>query len=82
MAKKSPSSEKAQKSFLLRLDSPTMAMVEEWAASEFRSVNGQLQWIVNESLRRHRRLKKQSGANRPDTTGDDAGDNSSTHDAD
>ena len=45
----------ASKSFLLRLDAATMAMVEEWAAQEFRSVNGQLQWIVNEALKRHGR---------------------------
>lgn len=41
------------KGFLLRLDSATMRQVESWAAREFRSVNGQLQWIIHESLRRH-----------------------------
>ncbi len=44
------------KGFLLRLDPATMKTVEKWAAQEFRSVNGQLQWIVNESLRRHGKL--------------------------
>jgi hypothetical protein len=44
------------KSFLLRLDAETMELVEKWAAQEFRSVNGQLQWIVAESLKRHKRL--------------------------
>lgn len=39
------------KPFVLRLDSATMAAVEKWAADEFRSTNGQLQWIVNEALR-------------------------------
>ena len=43
------------KSFLLRLDAATMAKVEAWAAQEFRSVNGQIQWIIAESLRRHHR---------------------------
>ena len=37
---------KATKSFVLRLDSATMQAVEKWAADEFRSTNGQLQWIV------------------------------------
>ena len=32
------------KPFVLRLDSATMAAVEKWAADEFRSTNGQLQW--------------------------------------
>ena len=44
------------KSFLLRLDATTMEKVEAWAAQEFRSVNGQIQWIIADSLRRHRRL--------------------------
>lgn len=47
------------KGFLLRLDQPTMELVEKWAAQEFRSVNGQLQWIIAESLRRHGRMPKE-----------------------
>ncbi len=43
------------KSFLLRMDPDTMEAVERWAADEFRSVNGQLQWIVAEALKRSRR---------------------------
>ncbi len=42
----------------MRLDKPTMELVEAWAAQEFRSVNGQLQWIIAESLRRHGRMPK------------------------
>lgn len=45
------------KSFLLRLDAKTMEQLEAWAAQEFRSVNGQLQWIINDALRRSGRLK-------------------------
>ena len=37
-----------------------MAAVEAWAADEFRSTNGQLQWIIAEALRRSGRLKKNS----------------------
>lgn len=36
----------------------TMEAVERWAADEFRSTNGQLQWIIMEALRRSGRLKK------------------------
>lgn len=46
------------KGFLLRIDPATMEMVERWAADEFRSINGQLQWIINEALIRHGRKKK------------------------
>lgn len=48
----------ATKSFVLRVDAATMEAVERWAADEFRSTNGQLQWIIMEALRRSGRLKK------------------------
>lgn len=46
------------KSFVLRVDSETMAAIEKWAADEFRSTNGQLQWIISEALRKSERLPK------------------------
>ena len=48
----------AVKSFVLRIDSATMEALERWAADEFRSTNGQLQWIINEALRKSGRLKE------------------------
>ena len=54
MAKK----ESQTKSFILRMDSETMNAIEAWAADEFRSTNGQLQWIINEALRKANRLPK------------------------
>ena len=50
--------EKKTKSFVLRVDSDTMDAIEAWAADEFRSTNGQLQWIITEALRKARRLPK------------------------
>ncbi|WP_298074022.1 DNA-binding protein [uncultured Bacteroides sp.] len=35
-----------------------MDAVEKWAADEFRRTNSQLQWIINEALRKSGRLKK------------------------
>ena len=58
-------SEKKNKSFILRVDSDTMDAIEAWAADEFRSTNGQLQWIITEALRKAKRLpekKKDNGA--------------------
>ena len=49
---------KTTKSFILRVDSDTMDAIEKWAADEFRSTNGQLQWIITEALRKARRLPK------------------------
>ena len=46
------------KTFLLRVDAETMEEVEKWAADEFRSVNGQIQWIIAEALRKSGRKKK------------------------
>ena len=48
------------KNFILRIDSDMMDAIEAWAADEFRSTNGQLQWIIAEALRRSGRLKKTS----------------------
>jgi len=45
------------KSFVLRIDCATMEAVERWAGDEFRSVNGQLQWIINEALKNSGRKK-------------------------
>lgn len=40
------------KNFVLRVDSATMDALESWADDEFRSINGQLQWIIADALRR------------------------------
>lgn len=64
MAKK----ETNTKSFILRIDSETMSAIEAWAADEFRSTNGQLQWIISEALRKAGRLpKKQKEKNEKQT---------------
>jgi hypothetical protein len=54
--------EKSTKSFILRVDAEMMNAIEAWAADEFRSTNGQLQWIITEALRKAKRLpqKKQN----------------------
>ena len=44
------------KNFVLRLDVKTMDAVEKWAADEFRSINGQIQWIINEALKKSKRM--------------------------
>ena len=50
--------ESKMKSFVLRIDTNTMNAIEAWAADEFRSTNGQLQWIIAEALKKSGRLKK------------------------
>ncbi|MBK8505245.1 MAG: Arc family DNA-binding protein [Saprospiraceae bacterium] len=46
-----------KKKFVLRIDEETMHAVEKWAADEFRSVNGQLEWMINQMLKKERRTK-------------------------
>jgi hypothetical protein len=49
----------AKKPFALRLDEKMMKAVEKWAADEFRSTNGQIEWIIYEALRKSGRLPKE-----------------------
>ena len=51
MAKKKP--------FVLRVSPEMMAAVEKWAADEFRSTNGQLEWIIDQALKKAGRKKKE-----------------------
>jgi len=46
-----------KKSFLLRLDEEKFKALEKWAADEFRSTNGQVEWIIFEALKKNKRLK-------------------------
>lgn len=50
--------ESSTRSFVLRIDAETMDAIERWAADEFRSTNGQLQWIIAEALRRSGRKSR------------------------
>ena len=65
---------KATKSFILRVDSDTMDAIEKWAADEFRSTNGQLQWIITEALRKARRLPKKKKTDTDNQTDDNGTD--------
>jgi len=54
-----------KKNFVLRIDEATYTALEKWAADEFRSVNGQLEWIVNQALRDAGRTPKERKAPEP-----------------
>lgn len=47
-----------KKPFVLRIDPELLNGVEKWAADEFRSTNGQLEWIIHRALKEAGRLKK------------------------
>ncbi len=49
-----------KKSFALRVDAEIFEAIEKWAADEFRSTNGQIEWILNGALKKNKRLPKKS----------------------
>ncbi len=50
-----------KKTFVLRLNAKTYEALEKWAADEFRSVNGQLEYIIDKALRDNKRIKHKEG---------------------
>lgn len=46
-----------KKTFVLRISPEMLAAVEKWAADDFRSINGQLEWIISSALKDAKRLK-------------------------
>jgi hypothetical protein len=49
-----------KKSFVIRIDNETYKALEKWASDEFRSVNGQIEWILSQKLREENRMKEPS----------------------
>jgi hypothetical protein len=49
-----------KKVFMLRIDPAVYEYLERWAADEFRSVNGQLEWIIEKTLKESGRHPKRS----------------------
>jgi hypothetical protein len=47
-----------KKSFALRIDEDLMEAIEQWAADEFRSANGQIEWMLYQMLKQSGRLKR------------------------
>ncbi|NQU53774.1 MAG: Arc family DNA-binding protein [Bacteroidetes bacterium] len=47
-----------KKTFVLRVNPEMMESVEKWAADDFRSINGQLEWIIHNALKNAKRIKK------------------------
>jgi len=47
-----------KKKFVLRIDEDLYEALEKWAADEFRSANGQIEWILMHQLKLNGRYKK------------------------
>lgn len=50
---------KSKKSFVIRIDESTYKLLEKWASDEFRSVNGQIEYLLNQNLVNSGRKKKE-----------------------
>jgi hypothetical protein len=49
---------KEKKSFALRVDGDLYAALEKWAQDEFRSINGQIEWVLHQQLKATGRLRE------------------------
>jgi hypothetical protein len=57
-----------KKSFVLRLNSEMYDALEKWAADEFRSTNGQLEYIICNALKKADRTPKERKEKEDDKT--------------
>jgi len=49
-----------KKAFILRISPETLKAIEQWASDEFRSVNGQVEYLLNDALKKAGRMSKTS----------------------
>ncbi len=47
-----------KKAFALRMNEEMLKAVEKWASDEFRSTNGQIEWMLMQCLKENNRLPK------------------------
>ncbi|HNQ68175.1 MAG TPA: Arc family DNA-binding protein [Bacteroidales bacterium] len=47
-----------KKPFVLRVDEEMLKALEKWAADDFRSINGQIEWLLSEALKKSKRFPK------------------------
>jgi hypothetical protein len=60
-----------KKRFLLRLDDRLYGALEKWAADELRSVNGQIEFLLSDALRKAHRFREREpgeGVGTPETS--------------
>lgn len=55
-----------KKTFVLRIDPDVYEAVEKWAAQEFRSANGQIEWIIAKALKDARRPVEKTSKDEPE----------------
>lgn len=56
----------SRKQYLLRIDPDLWAEVERWAADDLRSVNGQIEYLLREAVRKRRRGDRKETGQQPE----------------
>ena len=51
-----------KKSFLLRIDREVHDALQQWASDDLRSLNGHLEFLLRDALKRAKRMPKQSAS--------------------
>ena len=55
-----------KKPFVLRLNPEMFERLEKWSADDFRSTNGQIEWILDQALKKAGRTKKNLSPKNPE----------------
>ena len=61
---------KDKKGFLLRIPPPLFEELRRWAEQDMRSINGQIEWILRDALRRRGRRPPDEDEAPPDESPD------------
>jgi len=51
-------SEKDKKAFVLRISPSLLKEIEQWASTEFRSTNGQIEYLLSEAIKGKKKSRK------------------------
>jgi hypothetical protein len=51
-----------KKSFLLRIDREVLDALQQWASDDLRSLNGHLEFLLRDALKRAKRVPKRSAS--------------------
>ncbi|GAB3491851.1 hypothetical protein GCM10027341_05310 [Spirosoma knui] len=55
-----------KKAFVLRIQPETLKELERWAQEEFRSVNGQIEYLLNDALRKRKKRNRDTDEPAPE----------------
>lgn len=56
-----------KKPFVLRISPEMLKELERWAQEEFRSINGQIEYLLNDALKKRRKSPNRSSSENQDT---------------